>query len=227
MQVIADGRHSVPTNDDDRLGQPGAQRDAAADRRRHGARRGDHGAGHLPRPERLPLRGDLHRDPAGVRGELLLGGPAGAAAGHRRDRHPRRARQPDTGHPPRQLRVQPLDDRRPADRRLRRGPDPAGAQRRREPAGPLRARCQGHHAERRAPHRADGGRPQRAVRQRSRRRARAGTSTSSPWTRRPAAGPDPTPSRPRRAPRSSRPPNPARPPRCRRRRSTSTATVPT
>ena len=38
LQVIADGRHSVPDRHDDHLGHPGAHRHAAADRRRHRAR---------------------------------------------------------------------------------------------------------------------------------------------------------------------------------------------
>ena len=66
---------------------------------------------------------------------------------------------------PGQLRVQPADHRRPADRRRRswaRRSRPSTAA---SPAGPLRARRQGHHARRRAARGADGGRPQPAVRQ--------------------------------------------------------------
>ena len=74
----------------------------------------------------------------------------------------------------------------------------------------MRARRQGHHAERRAPHRADRGRPQRARAPTPRPPARVGTSTSSPWTRPPAAGPARPPSPPRRARPSCRPPSPAR-----------------
>ena len=61
-----------PDGHDDHLRQPDARRDAAADRRRHGAGGGHHRAGHLPRAHRLALRRDVHRRPAGVRGELLL-----------------------------------------------------------------------------------------------------------------------------------------------------------
>ena len=76
-------------------------------------------AGHLSRTHRLALRGHVHRRAPRVRGELLLRRAARAAAGHRGDRHPRREGQPDAGGAARQLRVQPADDRRPTDQRLR------------------------------------------------------------------------------------------------------------
>ena len=48
LQVIADGRHSVPTAMTVTSGSQVRTRDAAAHRRQHGPRSGDHGAGLLP-----------------------------------------------------------------------------------------------------------------------------------------------------------------------------------
>ena len=125
LQVIADGRHSVPTAMTIASGSqarsvtlppiadstvPGAVTTVPV----------SFAAAH-----RLALRRHLHRRPAGVRGQLLLGRPARPAAGHRRDRHPRACGGPDPGHAPRHLRVQPAHHRRPADRRRRRRARPS------------------------------------------------------------------------------------------------------
>ena len=106
----AGGRRRAPLGTDlhdHHLGDPDAQHHAATDRRRHGAQRGDDRAGLVPGAHRLALRRHLHRRPPRVRGELLLGGPARTAPGHRRDRPPRRQGEPDAGHPARDVRVQP------------------------------------------------------------------------------------------------------------------------
>ncbi len=58
---------------------------------------------------------------------------------------------------PGQLRVEPADDRRPTDQRLRGGPDAAGPRRWRVPVRPVRARRQGHHPGRGSARGADGG----------------------------------------------------------------------
>ncbi len=166
LQVIADGRHSVPTAMTMTSGSGDAHGGAAPHRRQHRPRRGDDRAGLLPRRHRLALRPHLHRHPAGVRGELLLGGATGPAPGHRRGRHPRRAVGPDAGRPARDLRLEPPLDRRPADRRRRRRVDPARPRQRRVTAGALRARRQGDHAGCRPPHRPDGSGAQPTVRQR-------------------------------------------------------------
>ena len=77
MQVIADGRHSVPTAMTITSGSQARQRDAAAHRRRHGARaRSRRCRSPSPPLTGSALRRHLHRRPAGVRGQLLLGRPA-------------------------------------------------------------------------------------------------------------------------------------------------------
>ena len=107
MQVIADGRHSVPTAMTITSGSQVRQVDAPAYRGQQGARGRDDRAGVVPRVDRLALHHHLHRDPPRIRGQLLLGRSAGAAARHRGDRDPERAVGRHTGEPPRTLRGQP------------------------------------------------------------------------------------------------------------------------
>ena len=127
MQVIADGRHSVPTSMTITSGDqtrhitlppiadsnvPGAVTTVPVP---------------FPADDRVALRRHLHRHPARVRRQLLLGGPLGVAAGHRRDRLPGRAVFADARPAARQLRRQPDDHRRPTDRRLCRRVDRSSA----------------------------------------------------------------------------------------------------
>ena len=177
--------------DDHRLGDPGAPRDPAPHRGQHRAQRHHDRSRELPRPERKPVRGDLHRYPAGVRGQLLLGRSARPPHRHRGDRHPRRPRGADAGDGARQLRVEPAEHRRQADRRRGGRRHRSGAQRRRAAGRAVRPGRQGHHAAGRTPHRADGASGTGRTAPPTRPRAPAGTSTSSSWTRRPGARRDP------------------------------------
>ena len=115
---------------------------------------------------RLALRRHLHRRPAGVRGQLLLG----------RARSPCRWASPRSASPACTASPTPATlpgncvsnlltiDGQPISVAVV-GLDPAGAGQRRGAGRALRARRQGHHPGRRAPRRGDRRRPQPAVRQ--------------------------------------------------------------
>ena len=129
-----------------------AQGDPAADRRQHRARCGDHGAAAPSRPCSgthfvITFTGIRPERAANYYSAGPLALPLGIAG-----RPPRRDRRPDPGHAARQLLGQPVDHRRPADRRGRGRARPSGARQHRGPGGPLRARRQRHRAGRRAPH---------------------------------------------------------------------------
>ena len=179
MQVIADGRHSVPTSMTIASGTQVRHVTLPPHRGQHRSQRHHDRARELPRPERKPVRGDLHRHPAGVRGQLLLGRSAGPPHRHRGDRHPRRAGGADAGDGARQLRVEPAEHRRQADRRRGRRHHRSGAQRRRAPGRcpaartPRASRCRPGPTSCRRPSGTGRTAPP------TRPRAPAGTSTSS------------------------------------------------
>ena len=215
LQVIADGRHSVPTAMTVTSGQPGAHRRPAADRRRHRARRSDHGARVLP--GRSPARTSSSRSPPS--------GPSTRRTTTRPGRWRCRSASPRSASPAWCPHRRPPPSPEPASPtccRSTAGRSPSPSSDRRRTRSPTVSRKWSRavptpRGSRSAPART-WSRPRRATTRHaraSRPPARAGTSTSSSSTRPPAGAPArpcsrPPPARPSWRRRSRAPPRPSR-----------------